>query len=130
MFEIVVRALIQDKTKRVLLAKRAKKPEQHKWALVGGKVEMNEKSIEAVVREVKEELNIDFLPRFEFYGENLFPELHCLILYFSGEYSGSIQTKLDEILEVKFFSRSEIKAMENIAWDHKKVVMERLNTNT
>ncbi|MEI6532527.1 MAG: NUDIX hydrolase [Candidatus Roizmanbacteria bacterium] len=119
-FEIVVRAFILDDDGRVLLAKRAKEPEKNKWSLVGGKVEWHEKAIDAVVREVKEELNIIFVPTFEFYTEYFFPNKkhHCHILYFSGSYSGTIHTKKDEITDVKFFSITEIQEMKDIAWDH------------
>ena len=124
MFEIVVRAFIKDENGNILLAKRAKEPEKDKWALVGGKVELGEKAIDAVVREVKEELDIIFSPEFVFYGENIFYEknLHSLILYFSGAYSGKMTVKPDEVQEVKFFSHVELKNMTYIAWDHKEMI--------
>lgn len=130
MFELIVRAFIQDKNKKILLVKRAKEPEKGKWSLVGGKVEFGEKAIDAIVREIEEELQIHFLPEFVFYTEN--PDhrrkIHSLMLYYKGDYTGTIQTKPDEILEHKFLTLEELIKMEDIAWDHKKV-LQRYITN-
>ncbi len=128
MFEIIVRAIILDKKGNVLLTKRAKKPEKEKWALVGGKVEYKEKARDAVIRELKEELHIEFKPIFQFYRENFFSDLdlHCIIFYFAGNYKGEIKIKPDEILEIKFFSTKELIKEKNIAWDHKKVLLNYL----
>ncbi len=55
--EVTVGALVFDSKKRILLVKT------HKWSglfcIPGGHIEFGEKAIDAVVREVKEETNLD-----------------------------------------------------------------------
>jgi 8-oxo-dGTP diphosphatase len=53
-----VGAVILDGT-RVVLAKRGHPPLQGEWSLPGGAVELGETLIEALVREVKEEVGLD-----------------------------------------------------------------------
>lgn len=129
MFEIVVRAIIKDAQGRVLLAKRVKAPEKGKWALVGGKVELFEKAEDAVVREVREELGIVFRPNFVGYGETLdkYGSVHTLVLCFDGEWEGRILPKDDEINDAQFFSIGKLDELD-IAWDHRKQIMQRLPT--
>lgn len=65
MFEIIVRSIIRDSGGKFLFVKRAKDPEKNKWSLPGGKIEHFEKAEDAIVREIKEELNLDFIrPKF------------------------------------------------------------------
>ena len=94
MFELVVRAIIQDEKGGILLVKRAKKPAQGKWTLPGGKIEFHEKAESCISREIKEELDMDFSPRFLNYMEDFtsVPERHCMVLYFTGEAKGKIKT--------------------------------------
>ncbi|MDQ0208638.1 NUDIX domain-containing protein [Alkalicoccobacillus murimartini] len=54
-----VGALILDQDKNILLVKRKRSPEAGCWSLPGGKVDYMETIENAVVREIKEELNID-----------------------------------------------------------------------
>jgi 8-oxo-dGTP diphosphatase len=44
---------------KILLAKRGSEPDRGKWSVPGGLVELGEKLEKAVVREVKEETNLD-----------------------------------------------------------------------
>lgn len=130
MFEIVVRAIIKDKKGNLLLAKRVKSPEKDKWALTGGKVNEYEKAEDAIVREIKEELQILFSPHFFAYAESFEPERnnHCLVLYFTGNYTGKLKHKPDEISEIQFFSKEEIQKRENIAWNHKAILLKYLKS--
>ncbi|NMB56656.1 NUDIX hydrolase [Candidatus Beckwithbacteria bacterium] len=52
---------IIEKEEKVLLAKRARDPYKDCWDLIGGFVETGETLEEALVREVKEEVNLDVL---------------------------------------------------------------------
>lgn len=45
----------------ILLVKRAKEPSKGMWALPGGKQEFGEKLEEAIIREMKEETNLDIM---------------------------------------------------------------------
>ncbi|MGG0795126.1 NUDIX domain-containing protein [Brevibacillus laterosporus] len=54
-----VGAAIIDDNRRILLVLRKKAPEAGCWSLPGGKVDYMETIEDAVIREIKEELNID-----------------------------------------------------------------------
>lgn len=54
----VVCAILQNKSEEVLIAKRSKGVHKDKWEFVGGKVEHGESFEQALVREIKEELNV------------------------------------------------------------------------
>lgn len=122
MIELVVRALITDAEGKVLLVKRAKEPEIYKWSLPGGKVERDETNAEAIIREIKEELSLDFKPEYMSYSEKITPELHCHITYYTGASTGLMTVKEDEIAEVRYVPHSEIEHMDDIAWDHKEMI--------
>lgn len=129
MFEIIVRAIISDKAGKILLLKRAKQPEQFKWSLPGGKVEVLEKAPQAIVREIMEELQLTLEPEFLFINENIFPQkqLHSLMVYYGGVWKGKIILKKDENTEYKFFSREELQQTTEIAWDHRQVLLDYLD---
>ncbi len=58
---IAVSAIIVDEDK-ILLVKRATPPSKGKWAFPGGKVEYGEKMVDAVKREVREEVGLEIEP--------------------------------------------------------------------
>ncbi len=67
-----VSAAIIKKEGKVLIAQRNRNKSQGlKWEFPGGKVEADETAKESLVREIKEELNIDIEVR-EKFGENIF----------------------------------------------------------
>ena len=56
----VVAAIITNKEEKILIAKRSlKKSQGGLWEFPGGKIEKNESKEDAIVREIKEELNMD-----------------------------------------------------------------------
>ena len=61
---IVVAALIINSKKEILITKRAatKKAEPLKWELTGGGLQSGETSLDGVLREIKEEIGLDFKP--------------------------------------------------------------------
>ena len=54
-----VGAFIVNRNNEVLLQKRAVLPEKGYWSLIGGRLEMFETLEDAVIREVKEETDLD-----------------------------------------------------------------------
>ncbi|WP_437179676.1 NUDIX domain-containing protein [Paenibacillus barcinonensis] len=56
---IGVGAVILNERGEVLLAWRNRAPEQHTWSIPGGKVDAYETLETAVIREIKEEVNLD-----------------------------------------------------------------------
>ena len=58
----VVAAIITNKEEKILIAKRSlKKSQGGLWEFPGGKIEKNESKEDAIVREIKEELNMDII---------------------------------------------------------------------
>ena len=56
----VVAAIIKNSNNKILIAQRnLKKSQGGLWEFPGGKIESNETKEEAIVREIKEELNMD-----------------------------------------------------------------------
>ena len=127
-FEPIVRALLVDNQGRILLARREKPPEQGKWALVGGKLEMGETLEDCVRREVKEELGFDFSPTFVGYSENYKrdqADRHSIMFYFKGYAKTPLKLKADELTEARFFSLGELNQID-VAWDHKDYIFKYL----
>ena len=59
MKKIEVSAAIIKKEKEILITKRSGGPFHDKWEFPGGKIEKNESRENAVIREIKEELEVD-----------------------------------------------------------------------
>jgi 8-oxo-dGTP diphosphatase len=110
-----IAAIILENTKgQFLLYLRDNKPEipfPDHWDLIGGHVEEGETPEEALVREVKEELDIDlkeftFYKKFECLTGDAYPNTKYI-------YSGKINLPIDKItllegVRPQFFSREEI----------------------
>ncbi|ABV85735.1 8-oxo-dGTP diphosphatase MutT [Shewanella pealeana] len=87
--------VIQDPHKRILLAKRPEHLHQGgKWEFPGGKVEKQETTSQALIRELKEEVNLDVVstePLMEIhhdYGDKqVFLDIHW-VTHFTGEAEG------------------------------------------
>ncbi|MDT7900946.1 MAG: NUDIX hydrolase [Acidianus sp.] len=95
--------------KKVLLVQRSKPPNKGSWAIPGGKVEFGETLMEALIREMKEELNVIVEPK-ELLGvvEIIKEGFHYVILDFICEIkSGEIKAGSDA-LDARFFSLEEM----------------------
>ena len=96
--KIIAAIILENNRKEILLYLRDNKPgipfPQH-WDLIGGHVEEGETPEEALVREVKEELDID-LTEYSFFGKYEVPEgdAYPNIKYI---YTGKINIPLEEI---------------------------------
>ena len=128
-----IAAIILENDKReLLLYLRDNKPGipfPNHWDLIGGHLEDGETPGEALVREVKEELNID-LKEYTFYKKYvcLTGDAYQNIKYI---YTGKINLPIDEItllegVRPQYFSREEIPGVKfaNIL---KKIAMEYIN---
>ena len=95
--------------RKVLLVQRSKPPNKGSWAIPGGKVEYGETLKEALIREMKEELNIEVQPK-DLIGvvEIIKEGFHYVILDFLCEVkSGEIKAGSDA-LDARFFSIEEM----------------------
>jgi 8-oxo-dGTP pyrophosphatase MutT (NUDIX family) len=110
MIKLSTAGLILIKDKKLLLAFSKNKKA---WYLPGGKVDANESSVEAIQREIKEELNLDIDPvglkfychiTVQAYGEqqHLMMEQDCFLYETNGEI-----TPNNEIEAIAYFDRGK-----------------------
>ncbi len=121
-----VDAIIEDGKGNIVLIKRKFPPYQGFYALPGGSVEKGEHHKEALIREVKEETNLNVGPieKIGIYnkeGRDPRGNVHSTVYrcHISGNIS-DIQTG-EETLDVKVFSKEQVKDME-LAFDHKNML--------
>ena len=116
---------IIEKEGKFLVIMRLHEPFKGFWALPGGHIDPGETPEQAVIKEVKEETNLDFKPEFFMEVEESFPEYdwHALVKVFKGSFSGE-EKILDEteIEELKWVSKEEIDSL-MIGFNHKKLLM-------
>ena len=113
------------------------------WALPGGFVDYGESVEEAVVREIKEETNLDFVnfKQFKVYSQgNRDPRFHTVSVVFIGEGVGNLKADSDakaaQIFKLNSLSprgghylplKGRLRLPEKIAFDHRKVIEDYIN---
>jgi 8-oxo-dGTP diphosphatase len=124
MIELGVRAILK-KNNKVLLVKNHHGIHKDKWVLPGGKVEFKEPSKDAIQREIREELGLEFEPKFLAYHEDResSESVYYITLFFTGAFTGEIKEQNSEILEYRFFSEEEVKNSGEIGLGHKEVIL-------
>lgn len=123
---IGIDAIILNETEdKVLLIKRGSKTYYGMWGVVSGKVEWGEEVKETVIREAKEEVNLDievvrFVGRYyDKKGRHPTKTMICLP-HICKVKSGELKAGSDA-MEAKWFLFEEIKNME-LAFDHKQIL--------
>lgn len=125
---------IIEKENKFLLIRESKKICYGKWNFPSGHVEKNEYILDAAIREVKEETNLDV----ELNGlisiyNNMFEGLNCISFIFSSKIKNYNEFRFDrnEILEVKWFSFEEIKHINKELRDSDYIIdsLKRYNSN-
>ena len=108
------------KDKRILLIKRSDytKTFPNTWACPGGRGDEGETPEQAVVRELKEEMNIDFKPT-KLYKTGKYKDRD--LFRFLGEWSGEIKIQENEITEYGWFSYDETIKLD-FGFDYKEVI--------
>ncbi|MFX0002188.1 MAG: NUDIX domain-containing protein [Candidatus Hermodarchaeota archaeon] len=122
-----VDAVIEDRNENVILIKRKYPPFQGFYALPGGFIERGEKPKHALLREVKEETNLDVriiekIGVFDEEGRDPRGNVHsiaykCIVEEISNMRSG------DDSKEVELIPKQRLKDLE-LAFDHKKILNE------
>ena len=107
---------------KVLLIKRKREPFKGRWALPGGFVNYNERVEDAVVREVKEETNleteIDYL--FGVYSDpDRDPRGHTVSIVYVLKRRGGTLRGGDDAEDARFFPLDELP---ELAFDHDKIL--------
>lgn len=101
---------------KILLIEHKKKDKRY-WLIPGGGVDWGESTAEALIREYKEETNLDIeVKRFLFLSETIAPdnEKHVINLYFEIQKIEDSKSELkignEEILnDLKFLTKEEVK---------------------
>ena len=102
----VVAALVEYQGK-IILARNAKWP-RGIFSVVTGFLEQQESPAQAIVREVKEELNLEGLVT-HFIGHYPFAEMNQIILAFALQASGTLKTN-HELAETQLLSLDQLQA--------------------
>jgi 8-oxo-dGTP diphosphatase len=130
--EKIAAVILENNKNEILLYLRDNKPNipfPHYWDLFGGHIEEGETPDEALIREVKEELDYDlkdykFFKKYECLSGDAYPNIKYV---YSGKIDKPIEElKLQEGEKMQFFSREEIPRVKfaNIL---KKIVMDYIN---
>ena len=123
---VTVDAVI-ERDGEILLIKRKNEPFAGDWALPGGFVEYNESAEDAIIREAKEETNLDIsikklLGVYSKPGRD--PRGHvvsiCYVVTAEGEEKGG-----SDASDAAFFTPAEIKKLK-LAFDHKDIISDYL----
>ena len=109
--------------KYILLVLRGTEPYKNYWSLPGGHIDPFETVEHAVIREVKEEVGLDFQPRFRFYADEIIPKLdiHAVVIVFDGEATGTIKLMEGEILASKWIPIDDAIKMD-LAFFHRDII--------
>jgi len=119
--------ILDDSDNEILLIKRGSKAYHGMWGFISGKVDWGEEIKEAVIREVKEETNLDveivkFVGRYyDKKGRHPTKTMICLP-HICKVIKGELKAG-DDALEAKWFSLNKIKDMD-LAFDHKQMLID------
>ena len=107
----------------IFLTRRNINPFKDHWCLPGGHIDQFETAEKAIIREVKEETNLDYVPHFLCYLDEIFPamELHNIVMMFHGEATGSPKADPGEVSDIGWFQMEEALKMD-LAFDHHKAL--------
>ncbi len=107
----------------ILLTRRNVEPFKGSWCLPGGHIEHFEKAETAIIREVKEETNLDFHPSFLTYMDEIFPEIkvHNIVLMFYGSASGELDPEPAEVTETAWFTIADAQT-KTLAFNHSRAL--------
>ena len=124
---LAVDAIVVNKDKQVLLIQRGHEPFAGRWAFPGGRVNYGEDPFLAVIRELKEETNLDGKNQklIGVYGEpSRDPRSHHVSIIYRVDVDDiSTLNAGDDAKEAQFFNIKDILAKPEIfAFDHHKII--------
>ncbi len=110
--------IIQDK--KILLLQRSYYTQLYAgfWGCPGGRAESGETAEQNVIREVKEECNLDFVPT-EIIKIGTWQERN--FYRFLGSWNGEIKIQEEEVLNFNWFSAKEALYL-NLAFDYAEII--------
>lgn len=121
----VTRAIIINGKREVLVGLRARGNGANLWALIGGKKDPSETPTACVIREVKEELGLDFYPTLwkEEIDDSSDSGTSWKVYYFFGNATGEILRKDDENKETRWVSATNLEELA-FTFGHKRILEE------
>jgi ADP-ribose pyrophosphatase YjhB (NUDIX family) len=112
-------AVIISQEDKILLARRGVEPLKGKWDIVGGFIEVDESSEDAVIRETKEETGLEVTIK-EYLGSvaDVYGDTHVATLNYCYlvEVKGGEPVAKSDVAELKWFAKDEIP--EDMAFAH------------
>jgi 8-oxo-dGTP pyrophosphatase MutT (NUDIX family) len=118
-----VTAIIFDESNRILLAKHA---DTKRWVAPGGSIEPNEKPIDAVIREVREETGLIVEPikilgvfgghEFEVVYANGDRVTYVMTVYECKVIGGELKPDNSETLELRYIAATELASLDLARW--------------
>ena len=110
----IVSQVYVKKDNKILMVQENKESKKGKWNMPAGKLEDNESIIDAAIRDIKEETNINIkITGLIAIQQNITSIGQLIILYFKGEYlSGEIKYDEKEIADVKWMTIEEIQKLD------------------
>ena len=126
--KITVDGIIKNKNnKEILLIKRKNNPFKNSWALPGGFIEYNEKTEDAIIREIIEETGLitEIINLIGVYSDpKRDPRGHTIsIVYELKIINGELESG-DDASEAKFYKFNELP--DKLSFDHKKIINDYL----
>lgn len=123
----VSRAIITDEEGKVLLGKRGRGVAEGSYALIGGKPNQGETAEEAIVREVREEIGLEFDPIFylEEVDSDSDPKDPWKVSYFIGLVAGELRLDQTEVEEIVYVAEDDLDGM-YIGFNHKRILADFL----
>lgn len=116
--------VFKDETKsEILLTQRNIEPFKDCWCVPGGHIDGFESTSTAAAREVLEETGLKCTPKFEFYCDEIIPELnwHAVALVFSAMADGELVGQPSEVIAIEWVKVSELEGYE-LAFCHGEVL--------
>ncbi|NQZ85553.1 MAG: NUDIX hydrolase [Nanoarchaeales archaeon] len=113
-------AAIIIKNKKILLTLRSINCSSYPkhWTMPGGRAELNETPIENVIREILEEVNLNFKPTSIY---KIFKWKDYELYRFLGTWNGDIKLQESEATQYKFYTYEETSQLE-LAFDYKNIL--------
>lgn len=123
---------IEDGIHQILLTKRSNNLMTFpgSWVLPGGHVDQYETREQAVIREVKEETGLDFLPTLFGAYDEIFEQrgIHAVVTVYAGTCDGELVSDEHEVAEAGWYSFDDaLSPTLELGFEHRKIITDYVN---